>query len=109
MLENEGEIIEERPEGVVLRDPDEQVRRELAEHPEILEAAVERKMRKFAPSGLIVVLIGVIVIALGLFVHSADNASIGGFMVGVGVIVVIIGMCRFLIGLIRPIVPSQLK
>jgi len=28
--------------------------------------------------------------------------------VGVGVIVVIVGICRFLIGLIKPIVPSQL-
>ncbi len=109
MLENEGEIVEEQPEVVVVQeDPDEQVRRELVEHPEILEAAVERKMRKFAPSGLIVFVIGVILIALGLFVHSADNAMIGGFLVGVGVIVVIIGLCRFLIGLIRPIVPSQL-
>ena len=109
MLENEGEIVEDQPDVIVQLDPEEQVKRELAEHPEILEAAVERKKRKFAPSGLIVLLIGVIVIALGLFVHSADNATSGGFMVGVGVIVVIIGMCRFLIGLIRPIVPSQLK
>jgi hypothetical protein len=109
MLENEGEIVEEQPEVVVVQqDPEEQVRRELVEHPEILDAAVERKMRKFAPSGIVVFLIGVVVIALGLFVHTADNATFGGFMVGVGVIVVIIGICRFLIGLIRPIVPSQL-
>ena len=108
MLENEGEIVEEQPYVIVQHDPEEQVKRELVEHPEILEAAVERKMRRLAPSGLVVFLIGVVVIALGLFVHSADNATFGGFMVGVGVIVVIIGMCRFLIGLIRPIVPSQL-
>ncbi len=109
MLENEGEIVAEQPEeAVIQQDPEEQVKRELVEHPEILEAAVERKMRKFAPSGLVVFLIGVVVIALGLFVHSADNATFGGFMVGVGVIVVIIGICRFLIGLIRPIIPSQL-
>ncbi len=108
MLENEGEIVEEQPEVIAQLDPEEQVKRELEEHPEILEAAVERKMRKFAPSGLIVFLIGVIVIALGLYVYSAVNTTIGGFMAGVGVIIVIIGMCRFLIGLIRPIVPSQL-
>jgi len=109
MLENEGEIVQEQPEGVVVQqDPEEQVKRELVEHPEILEAAVKRKMRKFAPSGFIVFIIGVILIAIGLFVHSADNATIGGFLVGVGVIVVIIGLCRFLIGLIRPIIPSQL-
>ena len=108
MLENEGEIVEEQPDVIVQNDPEEQVRRELVEHPEILEAAVERKMRKFAPSGFIVLLIGVIVIVLGLYVHSTDNATMGGFMVGVGAIVVIIGICRLLIGLIRPIVPSQL-
>ncbi len=108
MLENEDEIVEEQPLVVVQQDPEEQVRRELEEHPEILEAAVERKMRKFAPSGLIIFLIGVIIIALGLFVRSDVNITVGGFMAGVGVIVIIIGMCRFLIGLIRPIVPSQL-
>ncbi len=107
MLENEGEIVEERPEVKVQPDPEEQVKRELVEHPEILEAAAERKMRKFAPSGLILLLVGVILIALGLLIHSNDY-TIGGFIVGVGVIVVIIGMCRLLIGLIKPIVPSQL-
>lgn len=108
MLENEGEIVEEQPEVIVQHDPEEQVKRELVEHPEILEAAVERKMRKFAPSGLILMIIGVIVIAMGLFIHTAENSTLGGFLAGVGVIVVIVGLCRFLIGLIRPIVPSQL-
>ena len=108
MLENEGEIVEEQPAVIVQRDPEEDVKRELVEHPEILEAAVERKRRKFAPSGLIVSIIGVILITLGIFIHANDNTTLGGFIVGVGVIVVIIGICRFLIGLIRPIVPSQL-
>jgi hypothetical protein len=108
MLENEGEIVEEQPDVIVQQDPDEQAKRELVEHPEILEAAVERKMRKFAPSGFIVLMIGAVVIALGLFIHSGDNTTLGGFLVGVGVIVLIIGVCRLLIGLIRPIVPSQL-
>ena len=107
MINNEGELIEEQPEGKVQSDPEELVRRELVEHPEILEAAAERKMRKFAPSGLIVLLVGVVLIALGLFIHSS-NYTMGGFTVGVGVIVIIIGMCRILIGLIKPIVPSQL-
>ena len=107
MIDDEGELIEEQPEGKVQSDPEELVRRELVEHPEILEAAAERKMRKFAPSGLIVLLVGVVLIALGLFIHSS-NYTMGGFTVGVGVIVIIIGMCRILIGLIKPIVPSQL-
>ena len=107
MLENEGEIVEERSQVIVQADPDELAERELVEHPEILEAAAERKMRKFAPSGLLVLLVGVVVIVVGLLIHS-NEYTIGGFIVGVGVIVVIIGMCRFLIGLIKPIVPSQL-
>ena len=107
MLENEGEIVEEYPEVKAQPDPDELVKRELVEHPEILEAATERKMRKFAPSGLVVLVVCVILIALGLAVHAGDY-TIGGFIAGVGVIVVIIGMCRILIGLIKPIVPSQL-
>ena len=107
MLDSEGELIEEQPEVKVQADPEELVKREMVEHPEILEAATERKMRKFAPSGLIVLLVGVVLIALGLFIHSGEY-TIGGFIVGVGVIVVIIGMCRILIGLIKPIVPSQL-
>ena len=107
MLENEGEIVEERPEVKVQSDQEELVKRELVEHPEILEAAAERKMRKFAPSGLVIVLVGVILIVLGLLIHS-NEYTLGGFIVGVGVIVVIVGMCRLLIGLIKPIVPSQL-
>jgi hypothetical protein len=107
MLDSEGELMEEQSEVKMQADPEELVKRELVEHPEILEAATERKMRKFAPSGLIVLLVGVVLIALGLFIHSGEY-TIGGFVAGVGVIVVIIGMCRLLIGLIKPIVPSQL-
>lgn len=107
MLENEGEIVEEQPQVKVQPDPEELVGRELVENPEILEAAAERKMRKFTPSGLIVLLAGVVLIALGLFIHSGEY-TMGGFIAGVGVIVVIIGMCRILIGVIKPIVPSQL-
>jgi hypothetical protein len=107
MLENEGEIVADQPEVIVQPDPELIVKQELVQHPEILEAAAERKMRKFAPSGLIVVLVGVVLIMLGLYIHANEH-TIGGFMVGVGVIVVLIGMCRFLIGLIKPIVPSQL-
>jgi hypothetical protein len=107
MLENEGGIVEEQPEVTVQSDPEEVVKRELAEHPEILEAVEERKKRKFTRSGMIVMLTGIILIALGLLLHSGAYA-IGGFVVGVGVIVVIVGILRILIGLINPIVPSQL-
>ncbi len=87
MLDRESEEIAAQPNVQELSDPEELVKRELAEHPEILEAVEERKKRKLFHSGAY---------------------SIGGFIVGVGVIVVIVGICRFLIGLIKPIVPSQL-
>ena len=101
MLDNESE------ETVEQADPEELVKRELEEHPEILEVVEERKKRKFTRSGMIVMLIGVILIAIGLVLNSGTY-SIGSFIVGVGVIVVIVGILRFLIGLIKPIVPSQL-
>ena len=107
MLENEGEIVEEHIVVKVPPDPEAEVKRELVEHPEILEAAAERKKRKFAPSGLILLLVGVTLIAVGLTMH-VSNYSLKGLIVGVGVIVLIIGICRILIGLIKPIVPSQL-
>ncbi len=107
MLDRESEEIAAQPNVQELSDPEELVKRELAEHPEILEAVEERKKRKFTRSGMRVILTGIILIALGLSFHSGAY-SIGGFIVGVGVIVVIVGICRFLIGLIKPIVPSQL-
>ena len=107
MLDSESEETIAQPNVKEQVDPEELVKRELAEHPEILEAVEERKKRKFTRSGMRVILTGIILIALGLSFHSGAY-SIGGFIVGVGVIVVIVGICRFLIGLIKPIVPSQL-
>ena len=107
MLDSESEEIIAQPNVKEQLDPEELVKRELAEHPEILEAVEERKKRKFTRSGMIVILAGIIIIALGLLFHSVAF-FFGSFVVGVGVIVVIVGICRFLIGLIKPIVPSQL-
>jgi len=107
MLDRESEEIAAQPNVQELSDPEELVKRELAEHPEILEAVEERKKRKFTRSGMIVILAGIIIIASGLLFHSVAF-FFGSFVVGVGVIVVIVGICRFLIGLIKPIVPSQL-
>ena len=109
MLDRESEEIAAQPNVQELSDPEELVKRELAEHPEILEAVEERKKRKFTRSGMTVILIGISIIAIGFLLVHSGAYSIGGFVVGVGVIVVIVGICRFLIGLIKPIVPSQLR
>jgi hypothetical protein len=107
MLDSESEEIVEQPNVKEQVDPEELMKRELMEHPEILEVVQERKKRKFTRSGLTVMLVGVFLIASGLVIHSGAY-SIGGFIMGVGVIVVVVGICRFLIGVIKPIVPSQL-
>ncbi len=101
MLNNENEEIEAQP------NVEELAKRELVEHPEVLEAVEERKKRKFTWSGLVLIVIGVVLIAIGLLLNSGVN-SIETLIVGVGGLVVIIGILRFLIGLINPIVPSQL-
>jgi hypothetical protein len=88
-------------------DREESLKRELVEHPEVLEVVEERKKRRFTWSGLIVAGIGAVLIAVGLVLNRGVN-SIESLFVGVGALMVIIGILRILIGLIRPIVPSQL-
>ena len=86
----------------------ESVKEKLVEHPDVLEVAEERKKRKFTWSGLVVMGAGLLVIVLGLLLNTGVN-SIESLVVGGGVIVVIIGILRILIGLIKPIVPDQLR
>jgi hypothetical protein len=101
MLNNESEEKEVQP------NTDELLKRELAEHPEILEVVEERKRRRFTWSGLLLVVIGVALIATGLLINTGVN-SIEGWIVGVGALVLLVGILRILIGLINPILPSQL-
>jgi hypothetical protein len=108
MLDSESEETVAQPNVKELADPEELVKRELEEHPEILEVVEERKKRKFTRSGLTVMLVGVMLIALGLVIHASGAYILGGFIVGIGAIVVIVGILRILIGLIKPIVPGQL-
>ena len=88
-------------------DTDELIKKELVEHPEVLEVVEERKKRKFTWSGLVAIVVGAVLIASGLVLRTGAN-SLEGLLVVVGGIVVAIGILRILIGLIRPIVPSQL-
>ena len=88
-------------------DTDELIKKELVEHPEVLEVIEERKKRKFTWSGLAVMVVGAALIVFGLTLHTGVN-SLEGVLVAVGGIVVLIGILRILIGWIRPIVPSQL-
>jgi hypothetical protein len=108
MLDSESEETVAQPNVKEQVDPEELVKRELEEHPEILEIVEERKKRKFTRSGFTLTLVGIILIVLGLVIHSFGAYILGGFIVGVGALVVIVGIIRILIGLINPIVPGQL-
>jgi hypothetical protein len=101
MLDSESE------EEVAQPNAEELAKRELMEHPEVLEVVEERKKRRFTWSGLLLMVIGVVLIGFGLLLNTGIN-SIESLIVGVGVIVVLVGFLRILIGLINPIVPSQL-
>jgi len=100
MLDSESE------EEVAQPNAEELAKRELMEHPEVLEVVEERKKRRFTWSGLLWMVIGVVLIGFGLLLNTGIN-SIESLIVGVGVIVVLVGFLRILIGLINPIVPSQ--
>ena len=101
MLDNGSEEKVEQP------NQEELAKRELVEHPEVLEEVEERKMRKFTWSGLLLIVIGVVLIVIGLLLNSGV-ISIESLFVGVGGLMIVIGILRILIGLIKPIVPSQL-
>lgn len=107
MIKEEYEYKDEQLHITNEADTEELSKRELWEHPEVLELVLEQKKRKCTRSGLLVVIIGVILIASSLLLKTGAH-SIEGFIAGVGVIVIIAGILRILIGLIRPVGPSQM-
>ncbi len=100
----------EEPSEVVegTRVSPESAMEKLVKQSDVLEEAEERKKRKFTWSGLVLLGVGLLVIALGLLLNTGLY-SIETLIVGGGVIIVIIGFLRILIGLINPIVPGQLR
>jgi hypothetical protein len=107
MIDSESESNVAQQNAIKEADTEELLKRELWEHPEVLELVVERKKRKFTRSGLLLMVIGVILIASGLLLNTGTD-SIEGLIVGAGVLVELVGILRILIGLIKPIVPSQM-
>jgi hypothetical protein len=107
MIDSESEVNGAQLNAIKEAEAEELLKRELWEHPEVLELVVERKKRKFTRSGLLLMVIGIILIALGFLLNTGAN-SIEGLIVGVGVLVELVGILRILIGLIKPIVPSQM-
>lgn len=79
----------------------------LAQQTKIMEKAARRKMNKYIWSGLIILGLGILAIAASTEFLS-NPFSVKALAIGAGVIVVIIGIVRILIGLINPKIPSDL-
>ncbi|GCF07247.1 hypothetical protein [Dictyobacter arantiisoli] len=80
----------------------------LVEETEILDRAVSRKWNKYTWSGLLIIGIGCILIVIGRMLDEGAYST-EGLLIGFGAIVVLIGLIRVCIGLINPMLPSDLR
>lgn len=72
-----------------------------------MEEAARHKLIKFAWSGFLIVLLGIVMIAAGLILGTGAYSP-EGLLIGFGFIVVIVGIIRMLIGFINPTTPADL-
>ena len=66
------------------------------------------KMSRYTVSGLASIIAGLVVIILGILLYTASYYQAGFLIGGFGVIIVIIGIVRLLIGFINPAIPEDL-
>ncbi len=79
----------------------------LVDKTEIMDRAVSLKWNKFTWSGLLIIGIGCLMIAIGLLLHTGAYSA-EGLLLGFGAIVVLVGIVRIFIGLINPLAPGDL-
>jgi hypothetical protein len=79
----------------------------LVDQTEIMDRAVWRKWNKFTWSGLLIIGIGCLLIAIGLLMNTGAYSA-EGLLLGFGAIAVLIGIIRIFIGLINPLAPGDL-
>ncbi|MBA2677676.1 MAG: hypothetical protein H0U76_04670 [Ktedonobacteraceae bacterium] len=79
----------------------------LADETEILDRAVSLKWNKFTWSGLLIIGIGCLLIAVGLLLNTGAYSA-EGLLLGFGAIAVLVGIIRIFIGLINPLAPGDL-
>jgi hypothetical protein len=82
---------------------------DIVERTRLLDRAIWRKWNKFVWSGLLYIVVGLVIIGGGLLLKPDTYASVEGLLVGLGVIVVIVGVIRLLIGIINPLSPDDLN
>ncbi len=79
----------------------------LARQEAVLKRVIRRRMLRFVLSGFIILVVGVCITALGLS-HIAHTYSSEVLIVGLGICLLIIGLIRLLLGVINPLLPSDL-
>lgn len=79
----------------------------IVDETEIMDRAVARKWNKFTWSGLLIIGIGCLMIAIGLLLNTGAYSA-EGLLLGFGAIVVLVGIVRIFIGLINPLAPRDL-
>lgn len=73
-----------------------------------MEKASRRKFFRYTGSGILVAVVGILVIIYG-FALREGAYSPEGLIIGIGAIIVIVGIVRVLIGLIKPSTPADLR
>ncbi len=79
-------------------------RHDLVQETEALDRAIKRKWNRFTWSGLLILGVGLVVIAIGVALNTGAY-----LIIGLGAIIVIVGIVRILIGLINPLAPADLR
>jgi len=75
----------------------------------IFDRALWRKWSKYTVSGLLFMAVGFVTIIVGILLNAASYSQAGFLVGGFGVIIVIVGIVRLLIGFINPATPEDLR
>jgi len=73
----------------------------------IMDRAVWRKWNRYTWSGLLIIGVGLVMIAVGLLLNTGAYSA-EGLLLGFGAIVILIGIVRVFIGLINPLAPGDI-
>ncbi|HZO73333.1 MAG TPA: hypothetical protein VFB60_14125 [Ktedonobacteraceae bacterium] len=73
----------------------------------LMDEAAQRKFIKYAGSGAVLVIFGLLMIIIGLFLNTGMYSA-GSLLIGFGAIAVLIGIIRAMIGFINPASPVDI-
>ncbi len=82
-------------------------RMSLAQRMKRLRRAEDWKLNKYTWSGLAIILVGLVLIFVGVGLHTGAYGS-EGLLIGFGALIVLAGILRALIGVINPSSPEEL-